>query len=128
MKKIMFATALVAGLLGSASVFAVETAICTGASPGADGAIPPSGTAGTHFMQTGIKPKCSSNVMLKGTDGTAGAWYAVGSASKKGKQAFKAHTQGGSVSKNADCAIPGGCVDGEVTTALGVANAAAASS
>jgi hypothetical protein len=70
-----------------------------------------------------ISPKCSANVELHATDGTAGAWFAVGAASVKGKQAFKAHTQGGSVGKSADCAIPGGCTPTEVSTATGVANA-----
>ena len=129
MKKIIFASMLAAGLCASASVYAAaysDTVICAAPSTGSAGTDIPAGAAGVNFMMGAVKPKCSANVHLHITDGTNGAWLAVGSASVKGKQAFKAHTQGGSVAKNADCAIPGGCTAAEVTTAVGAANTEAA--
>jgi len=124
MKKITFAAAVAFGMMASLSVSAVTTAICDGTGAH-DGAVPASGTAGTHYMLTPIAPKCSTNVFLSGIDGTAGAWYAVGSASIKGKSTFKGHSNGGSVSSSAACAVPGGCTVNEAGTARDAANTAA---
>ena len=128
MKKILISSALVAGLLVSAGAFAADTVICpatAGSSAAGNGTAPASGTAGTHYMITAIAPKCSSNTNVAGTDGTSGAWYAVGSNSVKGKTQFGGHTNGGAVAKTADCAIAGGCTAAEAVTARGVANSAA---
>ena len=128
MKKILVASTLVAGLLGSVGAFADATAICSGATTAGAGLVPNKGTAGAHYMVTAISPKCSANVHLLGEDGTSGAWYAVGAVSVKGKSSWKGHTNGGSVQMHAACAIPGGCTSGEATTARDAANTAAGSS
>lgn len=126
MKKIVISSALLASLLGSVGAFADATTICTGSATAGNGTAPTSGTAGTHYMVRAIAPKCSANVNLLGIDGTSGAWYAVGSNSVKGKASWQGHTNGGSVQKGADCAIPGGCTPGEATTARDAANTAGA--
>ena len=74
MKKIILASVLAAGSLFSLGAFADATVICTGASTAGSGAVPPNGTAGTHYMVVAITPKCSANVNMAGTDGTSGAW------------------------------------------------------
>lgn len=124
MKKITFASAFAFGIMASLGASAATTAICDG-SAAHDGVVPASGTAGTHYMITAIAPKCSTNVFLTGIDGTSGAWYAVGSASVKGKHSFRGHSNGGSVANSAACAIPGGCTVGEAGTARDAANTAA---
>ena len=128
MKKILASTALIAGLLGSGSAFAVATVICpltVGSTAAGVGAVPLSGTAGTHYMTRAIAPKCSANTNVAGEDGTSGAWYAVGANSVKGKTNFGGHTNGGAVAKTVDCTIAGGCTAAEAVTARGVANTAA---
>ena len=118
----------VAASVVSASALATDTTICTGGAAAGPGTVPPSGTAGTHYMIRAISPKCSANVHLVGTDGTSGAWYAVGAASVKGKSSFKGNTNGGAVSTHAACAIPGGCTGTEATAARTQANTDATSS
>ena len=128
MKKIFVSSALIAGLFVSVSAFAADKVICpatTGSTAAAPGAVPDSGTAGTHYMVTPIAPKCSANTNVAGTDGTNGAWYAVGSNSVKGKNSFGGHTNGGAVAITTNCAIPGGCTAAESVTARGVANTSA---
>lgn len=127
MKKTMYVSVVLAGLLGSLNAFAADTTICGGGAAAA-GTAPASGTAGTNFMVSAISPKCSANVNLAGTDGTSGAWYAVGSNSVKGKSTFGGHTNGGAVVKNGDCAVAGGCTAAESVTARTTANTAASSS
>ena len=127
MKKILVASTLVVGLLGSAGAFADATVICGGGAAG-PGTVPTSGTAGTHFMLTPIAPKCSANTNVAGVDGTSGAWYAVGANSVKGKNNYAGNTNGGSVAVTVACAVPGGCTAAESVTARGVANTAASSS
>ncbi|MBL8448782.1 MAG: hypothetical protein JNM32_02540 [Dechloromonas sp.] len=127
MKKVGFVSAVCVGLLlTSSGAMADATTICAGAAAG-NGTAPGSGTAGTHFMVTGIAPKCSANVHLMGTDGTGGAWYAVGSVSAKGKNSFAGHTNGGAVAPSAACGVAGACTAGEATTARDAANTAAGS-
>lgn len=131
MKKILVASTLIAGLLGSVGAFAADTVICpatAGSAAAGPGAVPASGTAGTHFMLTPIAPKCSANTNVAGTDGTSGAWYAVGANSVKGKNSYGGNTNGGSVAITAGCAVAGGCTAAESVTARGVANTAASSS
>lgn len=125
MKKQFLASATIIGMLTSASVFAQATVICpatVGSVTAGPGAVPASGTAGTNYMMQAIKPQCSANVQLAGTDGTNGAWYAVGSNSVKGKTSFKGNTEGGAVAKHADCAKAGGCTAAEAVTARTQAN------
>lgn len=127
MKKLGFVSIACVGLVASLNVHAATTTICDGTAAHS-GAVPASGTAGSNFMVNAIAPKCSANVFLSGMDGTNGAWYAVGSASSKGKNTFKGSTNGGSVARHADCAIPGGCTATEANTARDAANTAAGSS
>lgn len=113
MKRLIPSLALIAGFLVSASAFAEDTAICKGGVATA----PKAGTAGVHYMMREISPKCSANVFLEGTDGTSGAWYAVGAASVKGKSSFKGNTNGGAVGVHTACAVPGGCTVDEAQAA-----------
>lgn len=117
-KKIIYASAVAAGVLGSmASMNAnAQTTICTGTA--GSGTVPASGTAGTHFMRAAIAPKCSANVYLQGNDGTNGSFYQVGSASSKGKYTFSGSSAGGGIAQSSACAVAGGCTQGEVTTAM----------
>lgn len=120
MKKIILASAMVVSVVASLPAMA-QTLICGGNAAGA-GTAPAAGTAGTNYMVRAIKPQCSANVFVSGQDGTNGAWYAVGSASVKGKTTFKGSTEGGAVTKNADCAKAGGCTQTEAETARTQAN------
>lgn len=127
MKKLVLFSAALAGLMAAGGALAADTDICAGGAA-ANGTAPAYGTAGTNFMVNAIAPKCSANVYLKGTDGTNGAWYAVGSTSSKGKNTFKGSTNGGSVAVHAACAIPGGCTAAEAEAARSAANTAAGAS
>lgn len=131
MKKLLTFSVLMSGLVAASATFAVETVICTPAT--AAGApstvkVPANGTVGTHYMLRAIAPKCSANTNVAGTDGTGGAWYAIGSNSVKGKASFAGHSNGGTVASTATCTIPGGCKASEATDARDVANSKAASS
>ena len=130
MKKLILLSAVVAGVFASAASFAADTVICpktTGTATAGDGLAPASGTAGTHFMMVAIKPKCSANTNVAGTDGASGAWYAVGANSVKGKTSFGGHTNGGAVAKTGDCDVAGGCTPAEAVEARTAANTAASS-
>jgi hypothetical protein len=123
-KKIIYASALAAGVLGSmASINAnaanTVTTICN--STAGSGTAPASGAASDNFMVSAITPKCSANVYVTGMDGTNGAYYAVGSASAKGKYTFKGSTAGGGIAQGTACSIAGGCTVGEVNTAMSAA-------
>ncbi|MBK9446001.1 MAG: hypothetical protein IPO00_07875 [Betaproteobacteria bacterium] len=122
MKKIIVTAFLAAVSFGASADL---TSICTGATPGAAGTAPAKGTAGTHFMVTAIAPKCSANVFLEGQDGTNGSYYAVGSASAKGKTTFGGSTAGGAVAAGVACGIAGGCVKADATAGLTAAKTAA---
>lgn len=128
MNKLSLAAIATVACLGTSAALADDTVICDGSATAKNGAVPASGTANTHFMVVAIAPKCSANVHLAGTDGTSGAWYAVGAVSVKGKNAFSGHTNGGAVAPTGTaCAVPGGCTAAEAVTARGVANTAASS-
>lgn len=124
MKKTILASVVAVGMLASLSASAVTTEICAGGAA-ANGAVPANGTPGTHYMITPIAPKCSTNVFVSGQDGTSAAWYAVGSASVKGKNSFRGHSNGGAVAISTACAIAGGCTATEAQTARTAANTAA---
>jgi len=131
MKKIALSSALLVTLLASGAALAVDTVICpatSGSTAAANGVVPANGTAGTHYMIRPIAPKCSANTNVAGMDGTAGAWYSVGSNSVKGKNSFGGHTNGGAVAQTAACAVPGGCTASEAVTAKTTANGKAAAS
>lgn len=122
MKKLTLASMLIAASFGASA-----TSICTGTAGngnmGTQAHVP-----GTNYMVVDISPKCSQNVYLQGEDGTGGAFYAVASASAKGKNTFGGSTNGGAVKPGTACAIPGGCSSDEVGTALTAAKTAAAGS
>ncbi|MBK8523248.1 MAG: hypothetical protein IPL58_03445 [Betaproteobacteria bacterium] len=122
MKKIIVTAFLAAASFGAS---AAVTSICTGVTPGAAGTAPAKGTAGTHFMVTAIAPKCSANVFLEGEDGTNGSYYAVGSASAKGKTTFGGSTARGAVAAGVACTVAGGCVKADATAGLTAAKTAA---
>jgi len=128
MKKCILSTLFVGAVLVSSGALAVDTAICSGATTAGDGVTPASGTAGTNFMVRPIPLKCSANVWLQGTDGTGGAWYALGSASVKGRTSYKSNTNGGAVSAHTFCAVAGSCTSTDATTARTQANTEAAAS
>ena len=118
-KKIIYASAVAAGVLGSMASFnasAATTTICTGTA--GTGVVPASGSPTTTFMVSAIAPKCSANVLLQGNDGTNGAYYQVGAASSKGKFTFSGSTAGGGIAQSTACSVAGGCTQGEVTTAM----------
>ena len=121
MKKIILSSVIALAALTSQSVFADATTICNRPTAAQQGTVPPSATAGTHYMVTPIAPKCSTNVRLNGIDGTGGAWYAVAANSTKGKNTFGGST-GGYAYPPVGCALPGGCSDTEVATALTASN------
>jgi hypothetical protein len=128
MKRLLSSLALIAGSMVSASALADATTICSGGAAGVGTAPTVSATPGSTYMVRQISPKCSANVHLLGTDGTGGAWYAVGAASAKGKSSFKGNTNGGAVAIHAACAIPGGCTATEATAARTQANTDAGAS
>lgn len=97
MKKIVFATAAIAGVVGTFDAFA-QTVVCSGATTAASGAAVTTG----GFVATSFTPKCSANVHLVGIDNTSS--YAVGAASTKGKTKFGGSTAGGGVSGMGTCA------------------------
>jgi hypothetical protein len=124
-KKIVYASALAAGVLGSMASINVHaantvTTVCAGGT-GGSGTVPASGAASDNFMVSPITPKCSANVLLQGMDGTNGAYYAVGSASSKGKFTFKGSTAGGGIAQGTACSVAGGCTSSEVNTAMSAA-------
>jgi hypothetical protein len=127
MKKILLVALGVVGFAASLSAYAVDT-VCSGSATPGPGVKLTAHTAGTNFTVVDVSPKCSANVNLQGEDGTAGAWYAIGSNSVKGKNSFKANTNGGSVTIHTASAVPGGCTDTEAGTAMGQANTDAQSS
>ena len=126
MKKILVASVVAAGLLGSAGAFAANKNICTGGATVTAGAVPDFGTAGTHFMVTAIRPPCSANVRLSGEDVANGSAYAVSSASAKGQNVFGGHTNGGAILSTGACATKGNCLQTDVNTSLGTMVTAAA--
>ena len=121
MKKLtMTSLALIASAVAMPA-FSAETLFCDRPTQAAQGAAMTAyGTAGTHFMLTPITVKCSANVMLKGTDGTAAAWYTVAGNSNKGNNTYGASTGGFTIVTG--CAIKGGCTPQEVNTALSASN------
>lgn len=119
MKNIILGSVL--AIAAVASLSANATPLCTG---GAAGDATTAVGVGT-FVKVAFTPKCSANVFLDGIDSTS-TLYVVAAGSAKGKRIFAGSTAGGSVSPvGTDCAASG-CTLGEVTTAAGAAETAAA--
>lgn len=116
MKNIILGTVLAVAAVGPVS--AAISAICSG--------IPSNAIAvtsdATSFVRTQFTPKCSNNVHLMGDDGQA--YYRVGAASSKGKNAFGGSSVGGAVQPYTQCTAATGCGAAEASSA---ANAAASS-
>ncbi len=96
MKKIIFAAAL---CFASSVSFAASSAVC------ATGTGTAVGSSTTTFVKTGFTPKCSANTSVYFDQGNTAA--AIGAISTKGNQSFGGHTQGGAVTKYADCPTTG---------------------
>ncbi|MBK8114045.1 MAG: hypothetical protein IPK44_05625 [Candidatus Accumulibacter sp.] len=114
-------------ILGSVLAIAAVTSLSANAAAICSGTAAGDGTSVTvgSFVKVGFTPKCSANVFLDGIDSTS-TLYVVAAGSAKGKKIFAGSTAGGSVSPfGADCAASG-CTSGEVTTAAGAAETAAA--
>lgn len=120
MKKIILTSLVAVAALASQAAFADDTTICARDTKSHSGVTPASGTAGTHFMVSPITPKCSANVYMEGSDGTAGAWYAVAANSNKGKNTYGGSTAGATV--QTACSTAGACTTGEVGTAKTAVN------
>lgn len=109
----------VVGALATAPVSAA-TNVCTG------GAATSASVQGsdTQFIQVTFTARCSNNVFLSYDQNTT--VLAVGAASKKGKNYFAGHSNGGGISVNGVC--PGtGCVAADVNTKAGDALTAGSS-
>lgn len=131
MKKTLVSSALIVGLFASVAAFADTTTICpktSGSYITGPGAVPNSGTPGTHFMITPISPKCSANTNMVGTDGTSGGWYAAGANANKGRTNYGAFTNGGAPVKTSDCSVAGACTATEAGSAKDAANSLATNS
>lgn len=111
MKKFVLASLVSACALISQAAFADATTICARQTAAHAGTAPANGTAGTHYMVTGMTPKCSANVYLLGIDGDQGAWYTVAANSNKGANTFGASTGG----FNLTTPCPTNCTDQNVT-------------
>lgn len=120
MKKIVFASAALISAMGTANVLAA--AVCSGATTAGNGAA----VTASGFVVQDFTPKCSANVFAEGLDQTS--IYAVGAASRKGKNMFGGSTNGGGVAPNGTCAAAGACTSTEAATSASSAAAAGASS
>ncbi|MBN8441481.1 MAG: hypothetical protein J0M28_07245 [Thauera sp.] len=94
-KKLIFG--LVASLVAAPSF---ATALCAG-----DGKDVPVKTA-TKFIATDFSQKCSANVISAYDEDNVGAW--IVSASKKGKNYFMGHTNGGAAVPVKDASVTPG--------------------
>lgn len=122
MKKTIIATLFT---LAASSSFAAVTGvpICTGATTAGKGASVPVNT----FVVEAFTPNCSANVVLDiGEDGNS---FAVCAGSTKGKTWFSGGSNGGAVSRSADCPSTG-CPTTVPTTCLedGLSKGASSSS
>lgn len=114
MKKVILASVALAAV--ASSNMANATASGTVCSAGPAGAYATVSSATDLFVKVPFSPKCSSNVFLQYND--QNSYFAVGSASTKGKNTFNGSTAGGSVKAHAVCSGATGCSSSEVTTAL----------
>jgi hypothetical protein len=118
MKKYLHIAAGVMSLVAVTGIAqAAEVTTCTGAG-GNGSTVAAAGTTG--FVQVGFIPKCSQNVLMSYDQ--VSTYFAVGSASSKGKNSFNGNTVGGSVKPYTAATCPSsGCTTTQVTSALGAA-------
>jgi hypothetical protein len=109
MKKIILGSVLAVAAISSAN--AAATAICSGIPSSAQ----PVTTDASSFVRTQFTPKCSNNVHLVGDDNQA--YFRVGAASTKGKNAFGGSSVGGAVQPYTTCASATGCSATEASAA-----------
>ena len=83
--------------------------------------------SGTIFVKNGFDVQCSSNTIVSYNEVGSTA-FAVASGSKKGNQSFVGASNGGAVTTSAKCTgTNDSCTGANVSTAMGIAAAAAAS-
>ena len=112
MKRIIFASAVIATLVAGTAT-AANTVICAApTSAGAGTNVTASST--TFIKQDLVLNKCSANVHLVANDG--GSFFGVGAVSSKGKSIFQGSSAGGAVKSTGLCATAGKCLDSEAAT------------
>ena len=116
-KTLLLAVAL--GFAGQA--FAAAPTACDGATAGK---ITISKASTPLFIKTDFPQVCSNNVILNYGENNVVAWVASGS--KKGKNSFIGHSDGGAPKVDAACDSTG-CTAANVTASLAVVAAVAAS-
>jgi hypothetical protein len=94
-------TMAVVGALASAP--AAATAVCAGAAAPSAATI----ASGTAFIQVSFTARCSANVFLDYDENAT--TIAVGSASKKGKNVFGGHSNGGGITTTGTLCPATGC-------------------
>lgn len=113
---------------GSATAPTANTQICVcdGNTAGKSTINGGSGTVITTpvFAKNGFDVQCSANTIVSYNEVSA-TGFAVAGGSRKGNQSVQGSSAGGAVTTSAKCASDAGCAHGDVTTALGVAEAAA---
>jgi hypothetical protein len=115
MKKLVFASAVVATVAASAQVQAAAETFCTAGTAAYGSTVTQSAQSGTFIKQNLSNVKCSANVHLVGND--AASYYSVGSAASKGKNTFSGSSNGGGVKAAGACATAGACTASEANTA-----------
>lgn len=123
MKKYLeLATGVMAVVGTLAATPANAVTVCTGAGAAS------SQVAGvtTSFIQVTFSARCSANVFLQYDQNTT--VLAVGSASRKGKNYFAGHSNGGGIVTNGVCAGTGGACEESVVTSKSAAALLAGSS
>ncbi len=115
---------------GSATAPATgEQCVCNGGTSGmstvngGSGTVIPAGS--TIFVKNGFNVQCSSNTIVSYNEVNANG-FAVAAGSKKGNQTFAGSSAGGAIAVSGACAASG-CIGTDVTTANGLASAAAGS-
>lgn len=125
MKKVILATVTVAALSATGSANAATATVCAAPTAAANGTAV-AGGATDQYVKVGFTPKCSANVHLVSDD--QNTFFAAGSASAKGKNAFGGSTAGGGVSAlGGTCSSTTICTSSDANRALTTAVAAGTS-
>lgn len=119
MKKLIFASAVVATVAASAQAQAADT-FCTAGTAAYGSTVVGSATTSTFLKQNLSNVKCSANVYLVGNDATS--YYSVGAASAKGKTKFNGSSNGGGVKSAGNCDTAGACKATEANSAASAAS------
>ncbi|MFY9327791.1 MAG: hypothetical protein WAO76_07205 [Georgfuchsia sp.] len=108
MKKIL----AVSMVLFSSAVFAADIDVCEGSTTATTGTEFP---GDSEFVVSSFTPQCSANVFLSSGDSSTAIW--VGSASAKGKTAFRGGSEGGGVSAFDTACASSGCTASDAQAA-----------